>query len=160
MKKYINIIILLLLISITSCKANKPKLNLDDLYGKLYYDECIYLSPYISDITIAEETANHKGISRFDITENSFYYYETSSPEASMTLRMVTYQEKDVNDNLTINNDVKDILKNMTTRYDIYRNNTFQCYSFLYDGKDIYYMETRRLVDNTNYDIWKIVRLK
>ena len=159
MKRIIIFLFLLLLLSLASCKKEK-KVSIDEIYGKYYYDECVYLSSFAAGSTIEEENRNHKNITRYVLMSDNYYYYVDSSTDATLSMRNVVYEEKGMFDNIISNEKIKSILKNKTTRFDIIRNNVNQGYSFVFTEDEAYYLELRYISSEISYDVWQIVKLK
>lgn len=144
----------LFIISITSCSKNV--ISLDDVYGKYVYVECLYSNP-LSSIKIESDNQNFKNISRFSIKEKSYQYYSTKETNPTIDIIGAEYIETAIKEDI-ISTPIDSIIKNVTTRYDVYNKKIYQGYSFLFSKNECYYMETRK-IDNQRI-VWKLVQIE
>lgn len=155
MKKNIIICLMLTLMMVVSCKSENKKVELKDIYGKYYYEECLYYAYSSSSKEI--ETKNNKDNVRYSLMETSYYYF-VNGTEPLMTFKNIEYVEKDVFEDFIQITEIRSILKKSTTRYDIYMNGKFQCYSFIFEKNKVYFMETYN--DSGLYKVKQIVLIK
>lgn len=160
MKKiYLFILLLLLLVS---CKNNKSNYNIDilDIYGRYYYDECIYLDPSITYTNLNEETTKYHNIARFVLNETSYYFYDSSSTEPLTTMKGVSYEKKETTTNLKLDNNIKELIKDYNIRFDIIYNKHNQGYAFIFGNSGTCYIELRYDSNTDNYEIYKIIKIR
>ncbi|MBQ4571394.1 MAG: hypothetical protein IJB21_06845 [Bacilli bacterium] len=158
MKRLLIIMLCLLSVCITGCKSKeKEKVNLEDIYGKYYYKECIYLSEQnIFNKESLDDT--YKDVARYSLKENSFAFYQSESLTPTISLKNINYKEVELDYKISIK-EPKEILKDCSTRFDIFREDVSQGYSFAFDGDKVYFIEFRSYGDN-NYTVWNIFLLE
>ena len=158
MKRLLIIMICLLSVCITGCKSKeKEKVNLEDIYGKYYYKECIYLSEQnVFNKESLDDT--YKGVARYSLKENSFAFYQSESLIPTISLKNINYKEVELDYKIEVK-EPKEILKNCSTRFDIFREDVSQGYSFAFDGDKVYVIEVRSYGDNT-HTVWNIFLLE
>lgn len=156
MKRLLIIMILLLSVSLTGCKS-KEKVKLEDIYGKYYYKECVFLS---EQNLFKKESLDemYKGVARYSLKENSFTFYQSESSTPTISIKNINYQEVEIDYKIQTSKP-KEILKKCTTRYDVYREDVSQGYSFAFDGEKVYFIEFRYLGDNKHM-VWNIFLLE
>lgn len=155
MKRLLILVLLLLSIFITGCNG-KQKVELEDIYGKYYYKECVYLNERNVFNKDALNDA-YKDVARYSIKESTFAFYQTESQTPTISLKHINYKEVDVDENIE-SKEVKKLLKKCTTRFDIYRLEISQGYSFAFDGDNVYFIEFRST--NNVHEVWHIFSLE
>lgn len=158
MKRLLIIVLVLLSVCVTGCKSKeKEKVKLEDIYGKYYYKECLFLSEQ-NQFNKESLDETYKGVARYSLKETTFYFYETKSSTPTISLKNISYEEVEIDYKIQTKGP-KEILKNCTTRFDIYRLDVSQGYSFAFDGDNVYFIEFRSL-SNNNHMVWHIFLLE
>jgi hypothetical protein len=155
MKKYLLVVLFLVILCISN-GCSKTDYDINNIYGKYKYVECLYVSSN-SSLDKASLTSSQKDIVRFVLEENKYFYYYDSN-EALISMTNVSFKKTSLYENLNVTSDIKNIIKN-TTRFDLYKNNTFQYYSFLFNDKHSYFVELR-YTEEDSFLIWQIVEIK
>ncbi len=155
MKKVFLIISLILVLIATGCSKNK-KIPLEEIYGKYTYAECLY-SNNLSNVSIKDDNLKYQNITRFSLKEKTYQYYATKQTDPTIEVLNVEYKEVELAEEV-INDEIKELIENVTTQFDIYKNQTFQGYSFLFGKDEAFYMETRKIGDRRV--VWKLVKLE
>ena len=73
-------------------------------------------------------------------------------------MKNINYKEVELDYKISIK-EPKEILKDCSTRFDIFREDVSQGYSFAFDGDKVYFIEFRSYGDN-NYTVWNIFLLE
>ena len=155
MKKIILAVLLLLLITVSGCK--KEKVSLEDLYGKYDFVKCVYVNPQnLYEKVLLNE--KYKDKARYSVKENSFAFYETDGTTPTISLKLIQYKDVDINDGIE-ETEVKKIIKGATTRYDIYKLEVSQGYSFVFTEEEIYFIEFRRLTTDVRV-VWHVFEIE
>ena len=157
MKKIFLILILGLVLCMTGCKSNKEKVPLEQLYGQYEFEECEFINP-LSGQTKEQINAKYEDVARFTIKETVFSFYDSNSTTPAISLKSINYKEEDINTGIN-NSDVKKLLKNASTRYDIYRVADSQGYSIIFSGDDIYFVEFRFL-SSREHVVWQVFEIE
>ena len=80
---------------------------------------------------------------------------EVEGPSCASTAQ---YKDVDINDGIE-ETEVKKIIKGATTRYDIYKLDVSQGYSFVFTEEEIYFIEFRRLTADVRV-VWHIFEIE
>ena len=155
MKKILFAVLLLLLITVSGCK--KDKVSLEDLYGKYDFVKCVYVNPQ-NPFEKVQLNEKYKDKARYSVKENSFAYYENDGTTPTISLKLIQYKDVDINDGIE-ETEVKKIIKGATTRYDIYKLDVSQGYSFVFTEEEIYFIEFRRLTADVRV-VWHIFEIE
>lgn len=140
-------------IALISCHSKH--INLEDLYGKYVYKECIYYEYYTSNMN--EQNQLYHNNVRFSFQETKYQYYIVST-EPLIDMVNIKYIEKKLDEYITTNKEIKKVLKKIITRYDIYKNDNNQGYSLLAGENCTYFMEYyRKEINDENYTVKQIV---
>lgn len=156
MKKIIIVFLILISLTLTSCKK-KENIPLEDIYGKYNYVECLYV--HDNNPFTKEELNNlYKGKARYSLKETSYTFYESESTTPTLSVKNIEYEEVELDYDIKDKN-VKKIIKNTSTRYDVYRNDNSQGYTFVFSEDEVYYLEFRYLSSNEHV-VWHVFLLE
>lgn len=156
MKKIFLALLILLLVTITGCKS-KEKVPLEELYGKYDFITCVYVN---KNNLYKKEFLNdmYKDKARYSVKESTFAFYETEDKTPAISLKLIQYKEAGINDGIE-EKEVKDLLKKATTRYDIYKLENSQGYSFIFTEDTTYFLEFRKLSNNERV-VWHVFEIE
>ena len=155
MKKILLVVLLLLALTLTGCK--KEKVALEDIYGKYDFVECVYVNS-LNLFKIDQLNEMYSGKARYSLKENSFAFYESEEPSPSISLKLINYKETEINERID-SNDVKKLFKKASTRYDIYKLDVSQGYSFVFTADKVYFVEFRKLSNNVTA-VWSVFEIE
>ena len=156
MKKIIILLLIFPLLLLSSCK--KETVELDSIYGKYYYKDCIYIND-MYNTTTAEQNKLYKGVSRYSLSEKEYVYYKDKSTTPTMNILNIKYIENEVLTNITYQPVVK-LLKKASTRYDIYKGENSQGFSFVFDEDKVYFLEFRYFSSSSSHVLMQVVELE
>lgn len=157
MKKLFLILVLGLVLCIAGCKSKAPKVPLEEIYGKYEFEECEFINP-LSGQTVEQINEKYEDVARFTIKETVFSFYDSDSTTPAISLKSITYKEEDVNTGINTS-EVKKLLKNASSRYDVYRVADSQGYSIVFSGDDIYFIEFRFL-SSKEHVVWQVFEIE
>ncbi len=155
MKKVLIFVLLFLVLTIQGCK--KEKVALEDLYGKYDYVKCVYLCQQ-NTFSKQELDEKYKGKARYSVKENTFAFYETLDTVPTISLKIIQYNDVEINDGIEVT-EIKNLFRKATTRYDIYKLENSQGYSFVFTEDNVYFVEFRRLSSNVRV-VWHIFEIE
>jgi hypothetical protein len=156
MKKLIILLLVLPLIILSGCK--KETVALDSIYGKYYYKDCIYIND-MYNTTCAEQNKLYKGVTRYSLSSKEYVYYKDKSTTPTMNIINIHYVENDVLKNITYQPVIK-LLKKASTRYDIYKGENSQGFSFVFDEEKVYFLEFRYFANSSSHVLMQVVELE
>ena len=155
MKKLLVLMLVLVCLTLTSCKGNK--VPVEDVYGKYDYIKCVYVH---SQNTFSKQQLNdkYKNKARYSLKETSFAFYETSETTPSISLKLTQLTEVKINEGIE-DKEVKQILKGATTRYDVYKLDQSQGYCFVFKDDATYFVEFRQLSKDVRV-VWHVFEIE
>lgn len=156
MKKLLVLLLILPIVLVTGCK--KEPIPVEDIYGKYDYKDCIYINDMLDSTTVAQNKL-YKNVARYSLTEKVYSFYGSDSTTPTMNIIGVKYVENEVLQNITYKPVVK-LLKKATTRYDIYKGDNSQGYSFVFSEDKAYYLEFRYFQNSQSHVLMKVVEVE
>ena len=151
-------IILILCFSLLGCK-NKELEFVENLEGKYFFEECVYLSVFSSS-TIEYFSEQHSGIVYVVFNEKSIEYHSTE--QAVLVYDNVEYHNVSMTENLDDSTNLisDNVLSNFEYRFDIYSDDTYTGLTLFVNEDHIFLAELSLLGSDTfEYTIWTIFTL-
>ena len=146
---------MLLVVTLTGCK--KEKVALEDVYGKYDFIKCVYTNQQ-NPLDKVQLNEKYKSKARYSVKESTFAFYETDETTPTISLKLINYKDVDINDGIE-EKEVKTLLKGASTRYDIYKIDVSQGYSFVFTDETIYFIEFRKLTADFRV-VWHIFEIE
>lgn len=156
MKKLLVLLLILPIVFFTSCK--KEPIPVEDIYGKYDYKDCIYINDMLDSSTVAQNKL-YKNIARYSLTEKIYSFYASTSNTPTMNIIGVKYVENEVLENISYKPVVK-LLKKATTRYDVYKGDNSQGYSFVFSEDKAFFLEFRYFQSSQSHVLMKVVEIE
>lgn len=155
MKKVLIFVLLFLVLTLQGCK--KEKVALEDLYGKYDYVKCVYVCQQ-NTFSKQELDEKYKGKARYSVKENTFAFYETLETVPTISLKLIQYNDVEINEGIEVT-EIRKLFKKATTRYDIYKLDNSQGYSFVFTEDATYFVEFRRMTSQVRV-VWHIFEIE
>lgn len=149
--------ILSLIFILTSCN-NEPTI-LDELQGKYYFQECIYLNPLLS-VTMDAYTYSYKDNSYIEFNENQIIYLGTVSN--TYTYENITFVEEEITKDLDslISLDFEGVFDTFDNRYDLYSDDK-SINITIFVNEEAYYIANTKMIGGSNdiLTVWNIFEI-
>ncbi len=160
MKRILIVFMMVLpLFLLVGCSENNT-FDIEDLDGRYYYEECIYLSPLLS-VTKDFHTQEFAGVIYIEFSENQIVFYSVHDPET--TYEEIEFIEEDIEKDLDeiLSYDFDSVFDTFDTRYDIYSDGTSVGLSIFIDDETVYLAETSWVGNESDvFHIWSIYEIQ
>ena len=158
MRKLMILIVSILIVFLGGCSSEDEVFQ--DLDGKYFYHECIYLN-LLSSATPGYQTDLYSGVIYIEFSDDQIIYY--GSDEKTRTYDEIEFREADIDKDLdfVISLDKSGIFESFDSRYDIYSGDTSVGLTIFIDGETIYLAETKMIGGSSDiFTVWSIFEIK
>jgi len=159
MKKLIITFLIMTTIFLSGCSQNETNIT-DDLDGKYYYVECIYLPPFSSS-TLDFYPNLHGSLIYIEFFDDKIVYY--GNDDETRSYNQIEYIEEDVDENFgsVITLDFDGVFETFEFRYDIYSDDISVGLSIFVNGGTMYLAKTGMIGGSHDvFTVFSIVEIK